>query len=180
VLSNSYINSLYRAKFALVNNATRKYTVSLISSLLVTSFFPPAASASFLHLVYFERLLQSSSKQDCPICLEVRALTTHLAFGSLVPTALAWLTSFYHASLYYTVRIPNFESYSKAGKRRQYFREIYDLFKRTNRNVQTPLIACFSIQIILSSLLFYLQQNEFRQHIEPSEFSLAEIKRVKT
>lgn len=177
VLTNSLVNSLYRANF-LINSP--KYAASWFSSIIVTSIFPPAATATFLHFTYLERLLKiSSASQECPICLEIRGLATHLLLGSFIPFALAWTTSFYHASLYYTMRIPNLDSYIKAGKKRAYLKEISKIFKNTNRNSYGRVVTCLSLQTIFACGVFFFQQKQFFEHIEPYEFTVNDIKKIK-
>lgn len=94
-------------------------------------------------------------------------------------SGLAWLTNFYHASLYFTIKIPNLDSYLKAGKKREYFTKVAGIFKQTNKNVYGRFVGCLCLQTILASGVFFFQQKQFRQHIEPYEFTANEIKRIK-
>jgi len=98
VLSNVVINSAYRSNFLL---SPSKHTASLISSFIVSSFFPPAFSATLLHITYLDRLLKvSSSSDECLMCAKIQGLVRHFVIGSFLQTGTAWLSSFYHSSLY--------------------------------------------------------------------------------
>jgi hypothetical protein len=124
-----------------------------------------------------------SSNEQCAMCLEVQALCLHFFMGNLVPTGLSWMTNFYHAALYKSYRTPNtdymFANFRDKRIRQNYFKQFRNMFFDTHKGMASILSINFSMQIFLCSALCYLQQKEFKEHIESSQFTMEEIKKVK-
>lgn len=175
LVSNSFINTMYRKNFFLYKANSG---IALFSSIILTCVFPTAASATILHEFYLNNMLRASSDSECWLCRELKSIGMHLMVGSLVPTTIAWYANFYHASLFKTYPVPQGDMLVDAKKRKVFFNETKKIFFKTNKNAFPVLMASYSFQIIFSSFIFYTQRKQFEENIKPLKFSLLEIKKL--
>ncbi|CAF0973373.1 unnamed protein product [Brachionus calyciflorus] len=175
LLTNTSINLMFRRNFLLKN---AKSGAGLISSIMITGIFPTAVSASLLGLYYTNNLL-ASSQDECLLCREIKSIGLHLTIGSLVPTFLAWSSNYFQAGIYKTYSLPETDWLLNSKTRPKFSFFFKRVLKNTTKNSFNRLAFCYSIQVILTSAICFLQQKEFQDYIEPQAFSLSEIRQIK-
>jgi hypothetical protein len=171
---------MYRRNFRI--NKVRESTLGLVSSIFLTSLIPAASGAALLAAYFMDDML-TATDEKCSMCRELRGLGIHFAMGNLVPTGLAWVTNMYQASIYNSRKIPSLDhavaNFRDKTARGFYFDQMKKLFRETNKGVGATLVANYSLQIFTCAALFHFQFREFKDYIEPSQFTLAEIRSIK-
>lgn len=152
---------------------------AFLSSVLLTGVFPSAADAALLSFYYTDFLLYSTPT-ECLICREIKSIGLHLMAGSIIPTFLAWNTNFFQAGIYKSYSIPDSKWLMQKKDWPKYWFYFKRVVKNTTKNTFNKIYLSFSIQLILSSAVFFLQQKEYSDHIEPQDITLSEIKKIKT
>ena len=129
---------------------------------------------------YFTPRLLKANESECFFCTETKSILMHLTAGSIVPTGLSWLLVYQVADMAKSIATPRTKLLFESAKGRKfYFKHFRDIFLKTNRNVSGYLIANYTIQFFLCSFILFYQQVQFKQTIEPLQFSLSELKRLK-
>jgi hypothetical protein len=171
---------MYRRNFRI--NKVSESTLGLVSSIFLTSLIPATTGAGLLAAYFMNDMLNATDDQ-CSMCRELKGLGIHFAMGNLVPTGLAWVTNMYQASIYNSYKVPSMDhvvANSKDKPTRDYFfKQMKKLIVETNKGVSSVLWVNYSLQIILCAVLFHFQFKEFKGYIEPSHFTLAEIRSIK-
>lgn len=167
---------MYRKRFNL------KYGGSVgafLSSILLTGVFPTATDGALL-TIYYTDFLFYSLPTECLICREIKSIGLHLIVGSIIPAFLAWKTNYFQAGIYKTYSLPDNKWLLEKKYLPKYWYFFKRVFKDTTKNSFSRIYLSLSIQIILSSAVFFLQQKEYYEHIEPQKISLTEIKKIKS
>lgn len=104
----------------------------------------------------------------------------HLSIGSIIPTGISWIFSFFHADLFKTYDVPKIDQLlqSKISKE-GYFKQVKKTWKKTTNNSFKLLTINYSIQLILCSFILYTQQKQFVENVLPLKFSIEEINKIK-
>ena len=124
--------------------------------------------------------LLKSNDYECLFCHETKSILIHLGIGSIIPTFMAWIISFQIADVFKTYDTPRITLLNESMKgKKEYFRQVKTIFRNTNKNFFASLVTIYMIQFVLCSFILYMQQRQFKETIEPLQFSLAEIKQVK-
>ena len=177
-LTNVAISSFYRDRFKL----TKFSGIGLVSSVFLTGIFPSITTSIFTQLYFTENLL-AFDNSECALCREIKTLAGFFVIGNLIPTGLSWITNFYQASALNTIKIPNTDFFIKNYKEKRnrvfYYDGMKKLFRETNIKMSGILLFNYSLQIILCSALMFFQRKQFTEKIEPSSFTIAEIKKIK-
>lgn len=129
---------------------------------------------------YFTPKLLKANNSECFFCHEVKSILAHVTIGSLIPTSFTWLIIYQTSDMLKTMATPKASLLLESAKGRKfYFKHFKDIFLKTNKNVYGPLLTNYMIQFFLCSFVLFYQQVQFKKTIEPLEFSLNEINRIK-
>lgn len=152
--------------------------VGKLPSVLICGLIAPFASSQFVES-YFKDDLFKSSRSECLMCKEMKTTFTHLIVGSIMPTVFSWVLIMRSASAMGTYSVPDEKLLVESAKARKFFfTSMKRIFLKTNQNVFSTLFRNYSIQFIMCSFVLFFQQKQFRETIEPLDFTLAEIKNV--
>ncbi len=102
-----------------------------------------------------------------------------MGIGSILPTLISWVTSYHNAEIFKTYAVPKAEHFFDSKHRKSFLNQVKQIWIKTNKNVLKTLYLNYSIQLVLCSMVLYLQQNQYIQHIENETFTQTEINQIK-
>ena len=176
LLTNISIINMYSKKFLFKGGL--QGNVGKMPSVLICGLITPLISSQFVESYFRDNLLKSS-RSECLMCKEMKATFTHLIVGSIMPTFFSWVLIMRSSSAIGTYSVPDEKLLFESAKARKFFfTSIKRIFLKTNQNVFSTLFRNYSIQFIMCSFVLFFQQKQFRETIEPLDFTLAEIKNV--
>ena len=171
IITNFNINSYFRKQFLLKNANSM---LSTISSHSMICLIPPIA-ANAIASTYFNHKLFSLSKNECLTCIELKTIFLNMTIGSFVPTGFSWLISDDHADIFKTFNLPKISKTSK----KEYLKQVKFIFKKTTVGSHRVLFINYSLQLMITSFILFMQQKQFTKTIEPLNFTQNEIEKVK-
>ena len=174
-LFNLSVNIFYRKCFFLDLKST---FASFISSSLLTNVFPSVASTSLVYMYYTQNLLKISPS-ECLVCRELKTIGSYMAISGILPIFISWSMNFLYADLYKTYGVPKTENIVDPKKFRNYFRQVRIIWSRTNKNSKGPILRSLTTQFFVTSFILFMQQKQFKDHIEPYSFTNQEVNRIK-
>ncbi|KAL1123398.1 hypothetical protein AAG570_002478 [Ranatra chinensis] len=134
-VSSLMISNHYRKKLKL-----RHY--GRISMFIPTAFIPSVLIV-ILHskFVTEEILLQN----ECPVCIQMRAVVMQTVGGIIYPAAISPFAAFGYSTVYGTYRVPLFK--------RENLGEIYDLWRKLSRPLQSRLLFMWAAHVGLAAAI---------------------------
>jgi len=172
IITNFNINSYFRKQFLLKNANSMLATISSHSMICL---IPPMA-ANAIASTYFNHKLFSLSKNECLTCIEFKTIILNMTIGSFVPTGFSWLISYVHADIFKTYSLPKI---SKKISKKEYLKQFKFIFKKTIVGSHKVLFINYSLQLMITSFILFMQQKQFTETIEPLNFTQNEIEKVK-
>ena len=175
-LTNYSIINMYSKNFFLTGI---KGVIGKIPAVLVSCVLPPITSGHFVESFFTSDLLKST-RTECLMCKELKTTFSHIMIASVLPTFMSWVLIMRSSQVAGFYHVPDEKLLLQSSKARKYFfSNMKRIFLKTNQNVFGRLFINYSIQFIACSFVLFYQQKQFRETIEPLNFSLAEIQYVK-
>ncbi|XP_058811552.1 uncharacterized protein LOC131676503 [Topomyia yanbarensis] len=135
VVSSIYINSHYRNKLKLGNYGR------------LSSYIPavvlPAIMTTFFHKMYVVPEV-TLNRQQCPVCIQVRAGLFQAGFSTIYPMLLAPLSAFMFATRHFTYRLPSITEQP---------REVLTLYRKMTRPITLAVTGLLAFNLMLSMFL---------------------------
>jgi hypothetical protein len=166
------VSSFYKKTFKLTRFDKRAVILPWAFSSLVMNVLDYTQNS----LTYFHELIVDPER--CLLCSNAKAISLHLVMGSLVPTAFTWIASAGVASMVDAYQFPKPNLLYKIKNWPTFFSKMKVIVKKTNHKIGPLLLKCYSLQLVLSSALFYMQHYQFQKYIKNSQFSKNELYRA--